>query len=412
MGADPTDRDEIIATVTKVMAELVDALRDEAPTLSVGAAAKLVARHADRTRPVAIRPLASLHAGETAATTRVQWRHGLVSTIDHSDEHVMLRLPDKVMTLPDIVRGRRRGAAHRTCHRRGQPARPRPRRRDGADPQAAAGGGRHTGRRMTAAKRAPCSDQSLARDDPMYGTASAGLHVGAARIARRLGAFGISPVAEHHRPRPRTSIVRRVETAKMRIAAIRRPGRRASRTAMAMVRGAFAVRAARRCTAETVDDPREYLDIALDGSDGDAVDRPCRRGLRARQARPVLRRARTKCMSGDRGTVSRIHLGMFAFGRRPVRRHHARSCPRASATGGSTRPTRRSWFGLPRRPARQQIPARTDVATARRAGRAVLRPRGLRRRPHRQPVTAVGRQGEHRIRVVLRAQLGLRSRSF
>ncbi|MDQ2637584.1 MAG: sucrase ferredoxin, partial [Actinomycetota bacterium] len=27
---------------------------------------------------------------------------------------------------------------------------------------------------MTAAQRPPCSDQSLARDDPMYGTASAG----------------------------------------------------------------------------------------------------------------------------------------------------------------------------------------------------------------------------------------------
>jgi len=100
MGADPSDRDEIIATVTKVTAEVVDALRDDASTLSVGAAAKLVARHADRTRPVAIRPLASVHAGENASTTRVQWRRGLVSTIDQSGERVILRLPDKVMTLP------------------------------------------------------------------------------------------------------------------------------------------------------------------------------------------------------------------------------------------------------------------------------------------------------------------------
>ena len=100
MGADPTDRDEIIATVTKVTAEVVDALRDDASALSVGAAAKLVARHADRTRPVAIRPLASLHAGENASTTRVQWRRGLISTIDQSGGRVMLRLPDKVMTLP------------------------------------------------------------------------------------------------------------------------------------------------------------------------------------------------------------------------------------------------------------------------------------------------------------------------
>ena len=34
MGGDPTDQDEIIATVTKVMAEMVDTLRDEASTLS------------------------------------------------------------------------------------------------------------------------------------------------------------------------------------------------------------------------------------------------------------------------------------------------------------------------------------------------------------------------------------------
>ena len=31
---------------------------------------------------------------------RVQWRHGLVATIDYSDGRVVLRLPDKVMTFP------------------------------------------------------------------------------------------------------------------------------------------------------------------------------------------------------------------------------------------------------------------------------------------------------------------------
>ncbi|WP_123024986.1 cupin domain-containing protein [Mycolicibacterium stellerae] len=100
MGADPTDRDEIIAAVSKVMAEMVETLRDDASTLSAGAASRLVRRHADRTRPVAIRPLASLLAGERADTTRVRWRHGLVATIDHSGGRVVLRLPDKVLTLP------------------------------------------------------------------------------------------------------------------------------------------------------------------------------------------------------------------------------------------------------------------------------------------------------------------------
>jgi ribosomal protein L16 Arg81 hydroxylase len=100
MGGDPTDRDDIIATVTKVMAEMVGTLRDEASALGDGAAKTLVQRHADRTRPVAVRPLASLAAGEHAGTSRVRWRRGLVSVIERSGERIVLRLPDKVMTFP------------------------------------------------------------------------------------------------------------------------------------------------------------------------------------------------------------------------------------------------------------------------------------------------------------------------
>jgi ribosomal protein L16 Arg81 hydroxylase len=100
MGAVPADQDEIIATVTKVMAEMIDTLRDDASTLSGAAAAQLRQRHADRTRPVAIRPLASLRASESADTTTVQWRHGLVATVDSSGGRVVLRLPDRVMTFP------------------------------------------------------------------------------------------------------------------------------------------------------------------------------------------------------------------------------------------------------------------------------------------------------------------------
>jgi ribosomal protein L16 Arg81 hydroxylase len=101
MGADPGDRDEIIAKVTKVMAEMVDVLRDEAATVSGGAATRLIQRHGDRTRPAAVRPLASLRAGADASAAKVRWRRGLVSTIDHADGRLVLRLPDKVMTLPE-----------------------------------------------------------------------------------------------------------------------------------------------------------------------------------------------------------------------------------------------------------------------------------------------------------------------
>ncbi len=75
MGIASTDRDESVATVTKVMAEVVAALRDNAATLSSGAAARLSNRHAMQTRPVAVRPLASLTAA-AEADIEVCWRHG------------------------------------------------------------------------------------------------------------------------------------------------------------------------------------------------------------------------------------------------------------------------------------------------------------------------------------------------
>jgi len=100
MGGDPADQDENIATVTKVMAEMVESLRDDASALSDGASATLVERHADRTRPVAVRPLASLRATRQAGGTEVQWRHGLPATVEHTAGQVLLRLPDKVMTFP------------------------------------------------------------------------------------------------------------------------------------------------------------------------------------------------------------------------------------------------------------------------------------------------------------------------
>ena len=98
MGTDPTDNDETMATVTKVMAEMVAVLRDDATVLSVGAAAELRRRHTDRTRPVAVRPLASLSAD--AASTAVCWRHGLVGAVTRRDDRIVLRLPDRTITFP------------------------------------------------------------------------------------------------------------------------------------------------------------------------------------------------------------------------------------------------------------------------------------------------------------------------
>ncbi|RAV18321.1 cupin [Mycolicibacterium sp. GF69] len=96
----PPGPDETMATVTKVMAEMVESLRDEAAALSAGAAAHLSRRHAARTRPVAVRPLASLAAADHAGEAVVRWRHGLIATLDRSGDRIVLRLPDRTMTFP------------------------------------------------------------------------------------------------------------------------------------------------------------------------------------------------------------------------------------------------------------------------------------------------------------------------
>ncbi|KUI34317.1 cupin [Mycobacterium sp. IS-1496] len=100
MGGDPADHDEIIATVTKVMAQMVETMRDDATALSGAAADRLTRRHTERTRPVAVRPLATLDAAAHADTTPVRWRHGLVATVDTAGDRIALRLPDRVISFP------------------------------------------------------------------------------------------------------------------------------------------------------------------------------------------------------------------------------------------------------------------------------------------------------------------------
>jgi ribosomal protein L16 Arg81 hydroxylase len=100
MGGDPADQDEIIATVTKVMAQMVETLRDDATALSGAAVDRLRRLHVERTRPVAVRPLATLDAAAHADTTPVRWRHGLVATVDTAGDRVALRLPDRVISFP------------------------------------------------------------------------------------------------------------------------------------------------------------------------------------------------------------------------------------------------------------------------------------------------------------------------
>jgi hypothetical protein len=120
---------------------------------------------------------------------------------------------------------------------------------------------------MTAAGRVPCSDQSVLRADPMYGTASAGFSWVLLELPGAWGhsAFLQSPAVID--PNLGRAIVRRVESAKMRIAAIRRPGRR-SATPQWRWFVAHCEPGSEALYGGEVSDPSEYLDIALDGSDG------------------------------------------------------------------------------------------------------------------------------------------------
>ncbi|KUI28905.1 sucrase ferredoxin [Mycobacterium sp. IS-1742] len=120
---------------------------------------------------------------------------------------------------------------------------------------------------MTMRKRTPCSDQSLRRGDPMYGTASAGTSWVLLELPGGWGpsAFLQSPAVID--PELGRAIVRRVEGAKMRIAAIRRHGRRSTTARWRWFVARTDIGGEALYSGE-VDGPGDYLDLALDGSDG------------------------------------------------------------------------------------------------------------------------------------------------
>jgi hypothetical protein len=120
---------------------------------------------------------------------------------------------------------------------------------------------------MTLRRRTPCSDQSVLRGDPMYGTASAGSSWVLLELPGGWGpsAFLQSPAVID--PELGRAIVRRVEAAKMRIAAIRRHGRRSATPRWRWFVAQAGV-GSEALYAGEVDSPADYLDLALDGSDG------------------------------------------------------------------------------------------------------------------------------------------------
>lgn len=126
---------------------------------------------------------------------------------------------------------------------------------------------------MSTPKRTPCSDQSLLRNDPIYGTAGAGPSWAMLELCGGWGksAFLDSPaIIDRGLGR---QICRRFETAGMRVTAIRRPGRRPEKPRWRW----FIAQCDEGSEAlyhGEVNEPAEYLDIALDGSDGSLTTGP------------------------------------------------------------------------------------------------------------------------------------------
>jgi len=119
----------------------------------------------------------------------------------------------------------------------------------------------------------PCSDRSLAADEPMFATASAG---GRWLLLELCGAWGPSAFLESPSvldAQLGLAIVRRAEAASMRIVAIRRHGRRPGTRRWRWFIADTRLDEVTLVGGET-DGPAGYLDIPLDGSTGTIVESP------------------------------------------------------------------------------------------------------------------------------------------
>ena len=103
MGTDFTDPDESAALAAKTIAAVVDVLQANATDLAESTAARLSKTHSERTRPVAVRPLATLDAVTSLdEDTAVRRRHGLIVEVRRALQRTEIRLPDRTISFPDF----------------------------------------------------------------------------------------------------------------------------------------------------------------------------------------------------------------------------------------------------------------------------------------------------------------------
>ena len=98
LGVDVGDPDQLAADLKTTVDALVDRLGAASPT---EVAPRLRRRHWNATRPDPIRPLAqAAAAASTDTATTVRRRGHLRYTLDRRDDTLVLRLPDRTVTLP------------------------------------------------------------------------------------------------------------------------------------------------------------------------------------------------------------------------------------------------------------------------------------------------------------------------
>ncbi|MGC5246483.1 cupin domain-containing protein [Gordonia sp. DT219] len=101
MGIDLTDRADISALVGKVMSTAMEVIGERSSDLECAAADALARGYADRTRPIPVRPLATLAAISAGdALVPVRWRRGLVASVAESGGRVELRFADRTIGFP------------------------------------------------------------------------------------------------------------------------------------------------------------------------------------------------------------------------------------------------------------------------------------------------------------------------
>ncbi|GAB2668089.1 hypothetical protein GCM10027169_32450 [Gordonia jinhuaensis] len=102
MGVDFAASAQIRPIAEKALAAALDVVGSSSSDYASAVADRLTWRHADRTRPVAVRPLSTVaQLSSITSDTVVGWRGGLVGELCEHDGVVDLRLREKTITFPE-----------------------------------------------------------------------------------------------------------------------------------------------------------------------------------------------------------------------------------------------------------------------------------------------------------------------